>query len=173
MPDGQDYTQDQDFLAAAPARQHAYLMSVDPDYAKAPPLRRQAYITHLTGKAGLTNEDVRDQSLVENKAPGTFQRAPGAHLERDPNAGIGTGPEIPKPYMGFTPSNLWKNVKDVIKGSQIFKDRQSGELGDPIDQAAQGAGNLREAAGRSSQDAANATGMFQRSYARSVNVRSR
>jgi len=45
---GTDFIQDQDFMGATSAQQHAYLMSVDPDYAKAPGADQKAYLSHLT-----------------------------------------------------------------------------------------------------------------------------
>lgn len=52
MPDAaQDPSQDQDFLKAPAARQHAYLMANDPDYAKSTPDRQAAYRDHVTGAA--------------------------------------------------------------------------------------------------------------------------
>jgi hypothetical protein len=45
----QDPSQDQEFLKAPPARQHAYLMSADEDYAKSTPNRQQAYLDHVNG----------------------------------------------------------------------------------------------------------------------------
>lgn len=49
-----DPSQDQDFLAAAPHEQHAYLMATDADYAKASPQDQVAYLSHVSPKLSQT-----------------------------------------------------------------------------------------------------------------------
>lgn len=73
-----DPTQDKDFLAAPPDRQHAYLMATDPDYAKAPSDRQQAYLKQFSAQPEAQRPSVADLNKgasIDPDTRGTLQRA--------------------------------------------------------------------------------------------------
>jgi hypothetical protein len=80
MPDTAQLAQDNDFLAAKPADQIAYLSHIDPDFAKASPADQEAYRAFVHGNAVKARNAEPTQFEKENPIPAPQEREAGEFL---------------------------------------------------------------------------------------------
>lgn len=103
---GNDPSQDQDFLTAAPHEQHAYLMATDADYAKASPQDQVAYLSHVSPKLS--------QTQFEKDRPGK-----GISLEGSGRAAL----DATKGFLG----NMWEGAKKSFSVDTDFSPEHAAE----------------------------------------------